>query len=344
MKKIAYIEVDTHAEIARNFMELMNGSTEFSVDYYFSKKILKQFGVNLPNVHETESSALLEQLKNKQYDLLIIGTVHRYFNVFEKITVQFNTAVIVHNLNFTKISRFQLLKSLLKEDFTYRLKLLLKESLLSAPEVYRKAEKLVLDENIGKGKLKFLPLFFNEFQKKNASEIFTVVIPGAVSQQRRDYLSVLERIRNFNKNMRIVFLGKADGKELDWLKNFEKNKPKNIEIRYYTEKVPQPVFDEWMQNADVLWCPLQKETPFFNRKELYGKTKMSGNIGDAIKFGKLAVFPENYTGKHPFIIQETIQIEEQLHHCNTSVNYDFQDKFSKEKVREGLEEIMNSLI
>ena len=43
-KKIAYIELDTHAEIALNFMELMNDSKAFSVDYYFSEKILRFFG------------------------------------------------------------------------------------------------------------------------------------------------------------------------------------------------------------------------------------------------------------------------------------------------------------
>jgi hypothetical protein len=45
LKKIAYIELDTHAEIALNFMELMNDSKEFSVDYYFSEKILKTLGL-----------------------------------------------------------------------------------------------------------------------------------------------------------------------------------------------------------------------------------------------------------------------------------------------------------
>lgn len=345
MKKIAYIELDTHAEIARNFMELMQGSEKFSVDYYFSEKIFKQIGQHQENVFVTESSVLLDQLKKKEYDLVIIGTVHRYFNVFERITGQFNTSVIVHNLNFAKISRFQLLTSILKEDCTYRLKLLLKESLLSAPDVYSNAKNLlVLDENMGSGKLKFLPLFFNEFRQKKASETFTVVIPGAVSQQRRDYLSVLKKAGNFKRNMRIVFLGKAHGIELNWLQNFEKTKPDNLGIHYFTEKVPQPVFDEWMQNADVLWCPLQEETSFFSNTESYGKTKMSGNIGDAIKFGKSAIFPATYSGNHPFIIPETIQIEEQLHSCNTSVNYNFQDKFRKEKVREGLEEMLNRLI
>ena len=37
-KQIAYIEIDTHAEIAENFAELTKNSEKFSVDFYFSKK------------------------------------------------------------------------------------------------------------------------------------------------------------------------------------------------------------------------------------------------------------------------------------------------------------------
>ena len=41
-KQIAYIEIDTHAEIAENFAELTKNSEKFSVDFYFSKKNLGQ--------------------------------------------------------------------------------------------------------------------------------------------------------------------------------------------------------------------------------------------------------------------------------------------------------------
>ncbi|WP_435523226.1 hypothetical protein [Chryseobacterium indoltheticum] len=37
---------------------------------------------------------------------------------------------------------------------------------------------------------------------------------------------------------------------------------------------------------------------------MYGKTKMTGNIGDAIKFGKIAVFLANYTSNLDFIVPE----------------------------------------
>ena len=357
MKKIAYIELDTHAEIALNFMELMNDSTSFSVDYYFSEKILRFFGFaqndKLPeNIKKATPENLIQQLSTDNYQLIIIGTVHRYFNVFEKIAEKFNTSIICHNLNFVKASNFDLLSSVFKEDYQYRLKLLLKEGLLRKSEFYQKAKNLlVLDrgfENFVRkplvyaqpDKYKFLPIFYTKFSGKSENETYTIVIPGAVSQKRRDYERVLKSIKNFRFPSEIIFLGKASGKELEMLQDFEQSKPENISIKYFTEKVPQDVFDDYMQKADVLWCPIQQETEFFSQKEIYGFTKMSGNIGDAVKFGKLAVFPENYPSKYSFIIPEKGSLGDFLF---TKKDVDFSE-FSKEKVLQELEKTIFALL
>ena len=375
MKKIAYIELDTHAEIALNFMELMNDSKEFSVDYYFSEKILKTLGLKeSENIKKTTSENLIQQLSTNNYQLIIIGTVHRYFNVFDKIAEKFNASIICHNLNFVKVSNFHLLSSIFKEDIQYRLKLLLKEGLLRKSKVYQKAKNLlVLDENLTKENYTNLPLFYTKFFDKPDNETFTIVIPGAVSQKRRDYDKVIKELKNLElnfdnyefrrnetfvennlqekgssvgttQNLEIIFLGKAQGNELEILQNFEQNKPENISIKYFTEKVPQNVFDDYMQKADILWCPIQQETEFFSQKEIYGVTKMSGNIGDAIKFGKLAIFPENYPSKYAFIIPEIHNIEAQLYTQQKHLEYDFQENFSKEKVLKQLEKTIFALL
>lgn len=346
MKKIAYIELDTHAEIALNFMELMNDSKVFSVDYYFSEKILRFFGFaqndKLPeNIKKVTPENLIQQLSTDNYQLIIIGTVHRYFNVFEKIAEKFNTSIICHNLNFVKASNFDLLSSIFKEDFKYRLKLLLKEGLLKKSKVYEKAKNLlVLDESLTNENYKTLPIFFSLNYEKPRKSIIRIVIPGAVSQKRRDYERVLKSIKNFRFPSEIIFLGKASGKELEMLQDFEQNKPENISIKYFTEKVPQYVFDDFMQKADILWCPIQQETEFFSQKEIYGFTKMSGNIGDAVKFGKLAVFPENYPSKYSFIIPEKGSLGDFLF---TKKDVDFSE-FSKEKVLQELEKTIFALL
>ena len=381
MKKIAYIELDTHSEIALNFMELMNDSKAFSVDYYFSEKILKFLGFaqndKLPeNIKKATPENLIQQLSTNNYQLIIIGTVHRYFNVFEKITEKFNTSIICHNLNFVKASNFDLLNSIFKEDFQFRLKLLMKEGLLKKSNVYKKAKNLlVLDQGFDSAqpdKYKFIPIFFNKFSKKPKNETYTIVIPGAVSQKRRDYEKVIKELKNLELNfdegefrrnetfvenneqrkessvgttqkIQVIFLGKAQGKELEMLQDFDSStslRMTNISIKYFTEKVSQDVFDDYMQKADVLWCPIQQETEFFSQKEIYGITKMSGNIGDAVKFGKLAVFPENYPSKYSFIIPEKGSLGDFLF---TKKDVDFSE-FSKEKVLQELEKTIFALL
>ena len=346
MKKIAYIELDTHAEIALNFMELMNDSKVFSVDYYFSEKILRFFGFaqndKLPeNIKKATPENLIQQLSTANYQLIIIGTAHRYFNVFEKVAEEFNTSIICHNLNFVKASNFDFLSSIFKEDVQYRLKLLLKEGLLRKSNVYKKAKNLlVLDANLANNNYKNLPIFYTKFLEKPKNETYTIIIPGAVSQKRRDYERVLKSIKNFRFPSEIIFLGKASGKELEMLQDFEQSKPENISIKYFTEKVPQDVFDNYMQKADVLWCPIQQETEFFSQKEIYGITKLSGNIGDAVKFGKLAVFPEDYPSKYSFIIPEKGSLGDFLF---TKKDVDFSE-FSKEKVLQELEKTIFALL
>ena len=371
MKKIAYIELDTHAEIALNFMELMNDSKEFSVDYYFSEKILKTLGLQeTENIKKATPENLIQQLSTDNYQLIIIGTVHRNFNVFEKIAEKFNTSIICHNLNFVKASNFNLLSSIFKEDFKYRLKLLLKEGLLRKSYVYKKAKNLlVLDENLAKENYNNLPIFYTKFFDKPDNETFTIVIPGAVSQKRRNYDKIIKELKNLElnfdnyefrrnekfventlseressvgttQNLEIIFLGKAQGNELEILQNFEQNKPENISIKYFTEKVPQNIFNDYMQKANILWCPIQQETEFFSQKEIYGITKMSGNIGDAVKFGKSAVFPENYPSNYSFIIPEKGSLEDFLF---TKKDVDFSE-FSKEKVLQELEKTIFALL
>ncbi len=346
LKKIAYIELDTHAEITLNFMELIKDSKEFSVDYFFSEKILRFFGFAqndiLPeNIKKVTPENIIHHLSLITYDLVIIGTVHRYFNVFEKIVEKYNTAVICHNLNFVITSKWDLLKSLFKEDFKYRLKLLLKEGLLRKSEVYQKAKHLlVLDETMAKDKYKILPVFYTKFSIQQTNEVLTIVIPGAVSQKRRDYERVLKMLqRTQHDNLDIVFLGKAKGKELEMLQDFEENISENISIKYFKEKIPQREFDEYMQMADILWCPIQSETEFFSQKEVYGISKMSGNIGDAIKYSKTAVFPETYPSVYDFIIQEKGSFQEFISHKKTP---DF-SAFSKDKILANLEKSLNQM-
>ena len=353
MKKIAYIEIDTHAEIAADFMDLMKDSEEFSVDYYFSERIRNQIDTHGIPVFLSDNSMILDQLKSKKYDLIIIGTVHRYFNTFLNITNKYKTAVIVHNLNFSKASKLDLIKNVFKEDVIYRLKLWWKEGLFNTSKAYKKSKNLlVLDKEFSSHEYQFLPLFYTKSIDLSINKIFTVVIPGGVSQKRRDYKNVNKIILDLENRMKggyklknplieFVFLGKAKDDELKELVDLERSL-EHVNITYFKERISQQDFEMWMKKADVLWCPIQQQTEFFSQKEVYGKTKMTGNIGDAIKFGKIAVFSANYTSNLDFIVPEKENVIEQFYELQNT-QYDFQKEYNKQTVHKNLEDLLHKL-
>ena len=346
MRTIAYIEIDTHAEIAQAFMEIIQDSREFTVDYYFSKKIKDQIIDNGETIFLSDSSLILDQLKSKRYDLIIIGTVHRYFNTFQTIMERYNSAMIVHNLNFSKISKINLIKSVFKEDIIYRLKLWWKESLIHSSKIYHTARSLlVLDQEMALGQYKYLPVFYTKVFDKAENKDLIIVIPGGVSQKRRDYEHVFSIIKNVkvSENYTFIFLGKAKNHELKQLKTLSENLPGNITIKYFSDRVSSNDFETWMRKADVLWCPIQQKTEFFGQKEIYGVTKMTGNLGDAIKYGKMAVFPRGFSSKLDFIVSEKENIFEQFEELKNS-RFDFQKNYGKTIVLRKLEQVLSDLV
>ncbi|WP_077415751.1 hypothetical protein [Chryseobacterium sp. JV274] len=346
MKKIAYIEIDTHAEIAQAFIDVMEGSQDFTVDYYFSKRIKDHINHRNETVFLSDSSMILDQLKGKGYDLVVIGTVHRYFNTFLAITKKYNTAIITHNLNFAKASKLNLMKSIFKGDIIFRVKLWLKEGLFYNTKVYKTSRSLlVLDEALVSGRHQFLPLFYTRDFDTIKNDNLIVVIPGGVSQKRRDYAYIFKTIQNVktDKHCEFVFLGKAKDHELKELEQLSQRLPENISITYFSERVSSENFEKWMQKADVLWCPIQQETEFFSMKETYGVTKMTGNLGDAVAYGKLAVFPEDYPSKLEFIIPEKENILDQLKTLSETP-FDFFNTYSKEVVQKKLKQFLHSLM
>ncbi|RMZ58837.1 hypothetical protein D1632_14760 [Chryseobacterium nematophagum] len=347
MRKIAYIEIDTHAEIAQNFIEVMEDSKEFAVDYYFSEKIYKQIRKEKNAIFLSDSSMILDQLKLKKYDLIIIGTVHRYFNTFQVIAKKYQTFIIAHNLNFIKASKMNIMKSVFQEDVIFRLKLWWKEGLYYFSKPYHDAKGLlVLDEELASDKYTLLPVFYNRYTERVArNKQLHIVIPGSVSQKRRDYEHVFKIIQNITSSsfFTFVFLGKAKGHELMQLQKISTDLPKNIEILYFSERVSQQDFDFWMKKADILWCPIQSQAVFFSQQEKYGETKMTGNLGDAIKFGKLAVFPSFYQSKLDFIIPEQENVIQQFEELKNA-SFDFQESYKYSIVKEKLEKIVDTLI
>ena len=96
-----------------------------------------------------------------------------------------------------------------------------------------------------------------------------------------------------------------------------------------------------MKNADILYCPIQMDTEFFSMKEQYGITKISGNIGDAIKFGKKIYLPKTYQSNYFFVENENLSLTEILMKNYKTKVEDWQ-KLEKDLVLSEIEKILLS--
>ena len=212
-------------------------------------------------------------------------------------------------------------------------------------KLYSEARSLfILDENIDElqypYELRWLPLLYTKHSEQKI-QTNLVAIPGTVDQHRRNYKRIFNKIKYFRGNFTFSFLGRAEGKELDKLQRVSQNLPDHVNIEYYDSRVSHEEFERKMQAAEVLWCPIQKETRFFGITEIYGKTKMSGNIGDAIKYAKPAIFPKSYSASYSFIFKEKRDIEKQITEIKNK-HYDF-DSFEISLVRRKLEYLLSNL-
>ena len=308
-RKLTYIELDTHAEISLSFYELSQHFEKIDVTFFLSEKILRQLNIydNHSNLLVSEPRIVKSQLSASHQDMVVLGTVHRYFNVFNSIAKDYSTVALVHNRNFFEAGRWKLFTRVVSKDAVYRIKLLLVEGLLCLPSVRKNLQALyVLDKTLHQPSSGYhlLPLQYKMFDDESGTnDEFTIVVPGEVSQKRRDYIGLFEQISAFAKELQtngnflwdgkiyfrlqLVLLGRKDPKQQ--IQGFELLE-KQIPIITFEEKVPQETFNYWMKRSHILWSPIQHRTTFFSITEWYGSTKVSGNIGDAIKYGKRAVF------------------------------------------------------
>lgn len=87
---------------------------------------------------------------------------------------------------------------------------------------------------------------------------------------------------------------------------------------------------------------MKNETSFMGVKEYYGKTKVTGNMNDAIKFGKPIILSKHYHANEDFIFREEDDLESQIIRV-ASTMFSFK-KFSKESVLKLLEDALENLL
>ncbi len=124
-----------------------------------------------------------------------------------------------------------------------------------------------------------------------------LTITGTVEQNRRDYEVVFQALRQctFKTAVRLVLLGRAKGKEGNTVINqFKRLENEYFKLEYFTEMIPQAIFDKKCMETDFFILPFTETVHFSIYKELGSKTAVSGGIGDVIRYGVPAFVPSYY--------------------------------------------------
>lgn len=152
----------------------------------------------------------------------------------------------------------------------------------------------------------YLPFLWNEGIGSVKSDCFHIVVPGTVNQRSRDYLSVKKLIQRMANTSglppcKITLLGKAASPaEVKLVNEMKKAATQNVALVTFDNHLGSADFDAIMRSADLLLLPLQPSWQYGVVREIGGISCLSGNIGDMVRYGKMALIPKHYH-LHPLL-------------------------------------------
>lgn len=118
-----------------------------------------------------------------------------------------------------------------------------------------------------------------------------VVIPGAVSFSRRDYLSLFPKNVKYSSKIKFIILGnknKSDGGKIFKIVN-ELNLEQNF--IFFDEFVPNDVFNYYITNCDYIMPLIHPNSPLYNK---YITEKISGTYNIAFANRKIMLCPTEF--------------------------------------------------
>lgn len=153
-------------------------------------------------------------------------------------------------------------------------------------------------ERMPKASTLFLPSrFFEAPAPTGKAQPFTIVIPGSVDNNRRDYEPVLEVFRHWPADLprvQWVLLGDSSGE-------FGRHLVAQLRARDYKGYIPETVYEQEIREADCLWSPLRiHKTGSRHNSEVYGQTTASGLTADILLNNIPALAPAELILPAPF--------------------------------------------
>lgn len=322
MKNIGILEVHCHIKFLHTIMKICKTKdtnvTVFTTKDLFSRleKYLENkedYNIVLKEDNEGINSFLkrVERICNEKIDLLLINTLQlscfylpRFFGFYPRS----KTIMTVHTANaWLKQKPVFNLRKLIRTIDTNLSSFIASKFILPRFDainvIYPPIKDYILEETNYNKKVFTLPFnFFGETRKveKKKNKKIQFVIPGQIEEHRRDYKVVLDAFEklfnNFNEEIDLHLLGYPVGnygKHI--LKRGKKMKKLGYNIFTFDTFVPEEKYDEIILNSDFIISPIKIKTRGMGEiQEIYGVTKASAVVFEAIQYAKPLVVPYKF--------------------------------------------------
>ena len=357
--------METHSALLEQWYFLVREMSQIDFHFFVSSKVKYKLSA-IPLDCLTVIDAV-SKTDFAAFDAVVVNTLHRHYEEYKTVFSQKPVLCLVHNLNyslfFKSISFWNIWKE--KERFVYFLKLYFKEKVASQRKLILGAKQfgvissaaLVTIKNDGRysEKSQLIPMNYCKSFEFPSDEILQIVMPGNVSNKRKDVdlvFRVIEKLQPKTK-LHFTFLGKPDNDSiLQKLKALQVSCHPNITITHFHKFIPWEEYSETIAKAHLLLCPIKQKTSFYWVKEVYGKTKVSGAEADCIYNGKIGIFPSSYPEMDWYNWsyeneKELLELLENVSITTLKKEYEklgfFTEKLTFEKVKTDLEAILLKL-
>lgn len=326
LTQIALIEPFDHSEVLYVLCELLlEQEVELQVfcqAYIFEDcpetlRANRQIQWHPFTAHNRKKFFLQQQERFHRCQLLIwITAPPAAYAWINRLRLQAPVVLLLHNLHTWLIpwSNLQLSKISAAELFS-DLARLLRFALQQRPQQRRLLKKIkavgvpsqnmlrLVKEFSRSGKMPeafFVPFTYNTERVRSGGNEGTaeILIPGVVSRNGRDYQLVADGLADAlpycKRPVHLVLLGKAtEMSTIRPLKELESKHP-GFSLTYFTERLPQKTYDEYLKKAHFMILPFEPYQRFGIIRERWGVSKISGGISDMIRFGIPAICSAHY--------------------------------------------------
>ena len=332
MKKIGIVELFHHEEILQQQLRILR-NTNLEVTFFVNTEVKNlvffeegnNFSFENYDSKKENIRAFLNRNSStiKDCDLIFINSLPSHFEVVSAFFKNLPVVLLIHNChawlqgetNYFYGSGFKerffqmgrIFRSILKKERFHRRKILenskaiwfFSESLKNYSTPFLKEKKV--------GNSILLPISFFEKRPEvptRNSDSILVTIPGTVYDKTRDYAFLAKALidvkERFRKKVEFVFLGRIRSdsakKHLDSL---SKAQSENFKITFFESSLSGKIYNDFLEKTDFFLLPLKEEIPFSIYRELQSRSKTTGALNDALKFGIPIIAPSFFNADPP---------------------------------------------